>query len=159
MGSEERRLDIEIAQWNRRKDVIVKAIRYHDNNEDSKMERLIQKWHSACQQASNYMLNAMQLKIMSLGGYDEWRREQKRRESTSNQNEELAEQLADFTNSEEFSNMSIYEQSSIMEQLNGITNEESETSSDDNPEEGQLSMEEMYSLLRLDYNLVFGENY
>ena len=159
MGSEERRLDIEIAQWNRRKDVIVKAIRYHDNNEDGKMERLIQKWRSACQQASNYMLNAMQLKIMSLGGYDEWRREQKRRESASNQNEELAEQLADFTNCEEFSNMSIYEQSSIMEQLNGITNEESETSSDDNPEEGQLSMEEMYSLLRLDYNLVFGENY
>lgn len=121
------------------------------------MEQLIKKWHSACQQASNYMLNAMQLKIMSLGGYEEWRREERRREITSNQNEELAEQLADFSNSEEFSNMSIYEQSSIMEQLNGITNAESETSSDDNTEEGQLSMKEMYSLLRLDYNLVFGE--
>lgn len=151
----EKLVDIEIKKWLKHRDLIVKAVNYQKNNEVDKINKLIDKWRSICHQASNYLLNSMQIKIMHMGGYSAWKAKQKEKQSNQSFGEEShKESLSGFIDSEEFSNLSSFEQSDIMDQFNELSNE-SILSSDDESLEDQLNMEEFYSLLKMDYALVY----
>lgn len=157
---EERSLDTEIKKWLKRKDLIIKALTYQKNNEVQKINRLIHKWRGVSQQASNYLLNSMQAKIMHMGGYSNWKTQQK--EKALNQSfgkDSHMEDLSEFINSEEFSNLSSYEQSDIMEQFNDISSrsimKDESRDSDCSSQNDQLGMREFYCMLKMDYALVY----
>lgn len=153
----EKSLDLQIKYWLKRKDLLVKAVKYQKTNEFEKINDLIEKWRKICHQASNYLLNSMQVKIMHMGGHSAWKQQQKdKKANQSFGNESCRENLSDFVNSEEFTHLSSYEQSDLMEQLNETLNE----SILENEDEGtflddQLTMHELYRLLNLDYDLIY----
>lgn len=154
-------LDKEIRDWLKRKDLLTKAVRYLKEAEKEKVERLRQKWHQACIDASSYLLNSMQLKIMHMGGYSVWKQQQREKENSKKlaSNDNLIEELSAFVEQDEFSNLSSFEQSDILEQLNEASKVTEDTDLDDslNHSQDQLTMQEMYALMKLDYQLVFGE--
>jgi hypothetical protein len=153
----EKSLDLQIRHWLKRKDLLVKAVKYQKTNESAKINALIDKWRGICHQASNYLLNSMQVKIMHMGGYSTWKQQQKDKKiNQSFDNDSYRENLSDFVNTEEFTHLSSYEQSDIMDQLNEnsnqsiLENETEETNLDD-----QLTMNELYRLLNINYDLIY----
>lgn len=151
----EKSLDLQLKEWIKRKDLLVKAVKYKRTNEVDRINALINKWRKACQDASNYLLNEMQIKIMNSGGYSAWKKNQKDKKiNRSFEDECYKEKLSDFVNSEEFSHLSTYEQSDIMDQLNRSDQSVLEFEKDDS-DAVQITMHEFYNILKLDYELVY----
>lgn len=156
----EKSLDLQIRQLLKRKDLLVKAVKYQKTNEAAQINGLIDKWRRICHQASNYLLNSMQVKIMHMGGYSMWKQQQKDKQTNQSfGNDSYKENLNDFVNSEEFTHLSSYEQSDIMDQLNETSNQSVLDNDEDEKDEtclnDQLTMHEFYRLLNLDYDLIY----
>lgn len=153
----EKSLDLQIKHWFKRKDLLVKAVKYQKTNEFEKINYLIEKWRKICHEASNYLLNSMQVKIMHMGGYSTWKQQQKdKKANLSFGNESYRDNLSDFVNSEEFTHLSSYEQSDLMEQLNETSNHSIlENETEGTYLDDQLTMHELYRLLNLDYDLIY----
>lgn len=95
-----------------------------------------------------------------MGGYSMWKQQQKDKQTNQSfGNDSYKENLNDFVNSEEFTHLSSYEQSDIMDQLNETSNQSVLDNDEDEKDEtclnDQLTMHEFYRLLNLDYDLIY----
>ncbi|CCE82020.1 Piso0_002712 [Millerozyma farinosa CBS 7064] len=151
----EKNIDRQIREWQKKKDMIVKAVRYKKTNESERIDQLICKWRDVCQSASNYLLNSMQLKIMHSGGYRVWKEKNSRKDvDRAQEQEQRIEELNDIVNSEEFGDLSTLEQSDIMDHLHDLS-KDSLTDTEDNNEEEEFTMQMLYKMLNIDYDTVY----
>ncbi|CUM62897.1 uncharacterized protein PRCAT00000456001 [Priceomyces carsonii] len=158
LRKKERQLDLQIRKMEKRKDLIVKALKYKRGKESDKIEQLIQKWRTASQMASSYLLNSFHLKISAMGGISEWRKSIKRKDKEKNryQLEERLEWLEKLLNSDQFSDLSSIEQQEIQDQIQDLTAANEDDEWEANDEDYEFTMEEMLKYLKLDYNLLYG---
>lgn len=143
-----------------RRDTLVKAVKYIKSQESANICSMTEKWRSAAQQASAYLLNDLKIKVDRMGGKSQWKKAAHRTSRNQYQVDdatERMEKLQEFMDSLEFENMGKYEQRDLklrLEELEQACEKESSEVESDN-EEGEFTMQEFFQFLKIDHSIVF----
>lgn len=128
-------IEYEIRQLSLKLDTLNKAISYYNN---SKLLELTAKYKDISHKASNYLFTSYERKVSQAGGL-----------SKLNRDDELINNYNQFVNSIEFTELTTLEKKDLSSRFHQLTN-----SSDS---EFDLTMEDMYNSLNLDYSLVYSD--
>lgn len=154
-------LDVSIKKYERKKDLILKCLKYKRSNEDKKINDLIIKWKTISQMAISYLFNLFMIRVQTYGGIDEWLEINKKKENKKNESLilEIEEKYEEFTNSNDFQFLSEMEKKEIFlefeDQKKKINN--SMIDKNDRHVEKKYSIEDFCKHLNLDYYTIFDE--
>lgn len=130
---------------------------------------LIDKWRAICQAGMSYLMNSTLIKINKMGGYDELVRreiEAEKRKLEYQFASGLQDEIDDILESDEFKLLPDSEQKSLRQDLDQRLEDQEKWQSkemaklDSKLKENsgkELTMEELASRLKVNYELVFGE--
>lgn len=153
LSDKEVSLDKQLNYWRKQKDTLTKATTYL--KEQANIDQLIDKYSAIAQMASNYLYNEYCLKFTKLGGYANWQLQQWKENQSNNVDYELESLYSSYFDSEEFNQLSDLEKREIM------LDYEEKFGHDDNNKENipvftdVFTMKDLYSILNLDYELVY----
>ncbi|GAV27301.1 hypothetical protein PMKS-000765 [Pichia membranifaciens] len=165
LEEQERQLQREILKYQSEINLMKKLKNYRETNDTEKLDRLIDKWRDIAAKGSNYLYNEAKLKISRMGGLEEFRKKQKKtklRKMKFEYDESLLYRIEEYMESEEYKNLDSYEKEEVISRKKEIEEmsekiENGDFLSDDNDddEEDEFTMKELYKQLGLDYSLVY----
>ena len=164
LEEQERQLQREILKYQSEINLMKKLKKYRETNDTEKLDRLIDKWRDIAAKGSNYLYNEARLKISRMGGLDEFRKKQKKtklRKMKFEYDESLLYRIEEYMESEEYKNLDNYEKEEVISRKKEIEemSEKIENgdflSDNDDDEEDEFTMKELYKQLGLDYDLVY----
>lgn len=166
----ERQLKRDILKYQKEIDTMKKIKKYRNSRESQKLEALIDKWRAIAEMGSNYIFNEARMKINRMGGMKKFKEKQKKskiRKMKFEFDESLLYRIEEYIETEEFKNLDTYEKEEVLSKKKELEemseklergefpdNEEEDDDSDTN-ENNELTMEELYKQLGLDYKLVY----
>ncbi|AAS51644.1 ADL276Wp [Eremothecium gossypii ATCC 10895] len=164
----ERALDAELRQRATQETLLRRAVKIAESYEQLRQnDSLIEKWRGVCQAAMAYILNSMMLKIGRMGGYKEFKRkevERMKRQVEYQTNDGVEDQIAELLESDEFLRLPLDEQEEIRERMQE-RREEAERARERElakldaelaaTEGEEMTMEELATRLKVDYNMVY----
>ncbi|RCK59567.1 Meiosis protein 5 [Candida viswanathii] len=150
----ELKLDKQIRHWEIQRDTLSKAIRY--KKESARVEQLIEKYTTVAQMASNYLYNEYSIKFTKIGGYKQWQLKQWefKRQQLSGFDDEMQTVYMNYFESEEFAQLSELEKREI--RLDYESKFEGEEEAEPPEFTDEFTMGDLYKILNLEYDLVYG---
>ncbi|VEU21762.1 DEKNAAC102714 [Brettanomyces naardenensis] len=164
VGESERELKRKMLKYKGMFDKLEKIKKQREGGENDELDQLIDKWRDAARAASNYMLNEARLKINKMGGIEEYRRKQqtsKLRKLKFQYDSTMLSEIEEYMNTEKYKNLDTFEKQEVIDRKREIEKisekiENGEYEANDEHNDSEFSMKELFGQLHLDYDLVWG---
>jgi hypothetical protein len=158
----ETELDMKIRKTKGRIESLKRAKNILSKQDTMSNEDLILKWRDAAQKASNYLLNAAVEKVNKAGGKKEFKRREREKLKESLEysiDNSFQDRIGEITNSEEYDNLPEDEKERILDDLDKeherAMEEAGKSLMDDEIEDDEFTMNDLYKRLKMDYKLVY----
>lgn len=159
LSTKESILDQRILQLRKQIDIVNLAQSYKDSNQDVKLAELEEKWRDVAQKGASFLYNQARIKVDRMGGMKEFLRRKKEDEESFEEMQRGGEDSIDLDEmNEEQREQYLLLKAEYEEELEldkrAMANA---NKSDDDLDE--FTMKYMLNTLKVDYNLVFPEDY
>lgn len=129
-----------------------KATKYLETDEAGKLDTLIEKWKDISQMASNYLFTIHKTNVDKVGGLKQFNKIKKEQQKAS-LDPSIKENYESFIQSEAFDELSKQEKQDLNSRFHTLA----ASSDSDSDWSEEVTMEDLYDRLQLDYSLVYEE--